>query len=100
MDFLIACRNPAQKTLWVSAQFPQRRRPITLSKGNQRRELRKMEDRQLYEQILGIGSPWVCRARGIEAGPRSRSSTRLVNHQLIQTWSCGECGQPCALYDH
>jgi transposase len=57
-----------------------------------------MQDRQLYEQILGLAAPW-CVARvelELEAG---RVHVHL-DHDLQATWTCAECGRECPLYDH
>jgi transposase len=57
-----------------------------------------MQDRQLYEQILGIGSPWyVARVDlNLEAG---EVRVQLAHHDDA-VWHCPECGQPCPLHDY
>src|SRR5436853_427470 len=50
--------------------------------------------------IKGIGSPWYVGRVELKLDQGQGAVHVYVNHQLIQTWSCGECGQPCALYDH
>lgn len=57
-----------------------------------------MQDRQLYEQILGIASPWyVARVDlNLEAG---EVRVQLAHHAGA-TWRCAQCGQECPLHDH
>ena len=57
-----------------------------------------MQDRQLYEQILGIGSPW--QVRQVELKPDERAVHVYLEHGENQLWPCPECGQECRLYDH
>jgi transposase len=56
-----------------------------------------MQDRQLYEQILGITPPWqVERVElKLEAG---EVHVHLSHRDAV--WHCPECGEACPLYDH
>jgi len=59
-----------------------------------------MQDCQLYEQILGIRSPWYVERVELNLDKVPAAIRVYVKHQPIQVWSCAECGQECALYDH
>ena len=57
-----------------------------------------MQDRQLYEQILGIESPWSVErvALKLEEG----EVHVYLGHTASTTWPCPECRRACSLYDH
>jgi transposase len=57
-----------------------------------------MQDRQLYEQILGITAPWF--VERVELNVEEGEVHVHLGHQSSATWSCPECGQECGLYDH
>lgn len=57
-----------------------------------------MQDRQLYEQILGIPAPWFVERVELD-GEEGVVSVYLAHHESA-TWSCAECGRPCPLHDH
>ena len=60
-----------------------------------------MQDRQLYEQILGIRSPWYVDRVELQLDTNGKGAVRVyLDHQYDQPWLCSECGQECALYDH
>jgi transposase len=59
-----------------------------------------MQDRQLYEQILGIGAPWYVERVELKLDKVPAAVRVYLNHQPLEMWSCAECGLPCALYDH
>jgi transposase len=59
-----------------------------------------MQDRQLYEQILGIGAPWYVERVELKLDKVPAAVRVYLNHQPLEAWSCAECGLPCALYDH
>jgi transposase len=57
-----------------------------------------MQDRQLYEQILGIGSPWS--VDRVELNLAEGEVHVYLKHAASTPWPCPECGRVCALYDH
>ena len=59
-----------------------------------------MQDRELYEQILGILSPW--RVERVELKlDKGKGAVRVyLEHRQDQMWPCPECGRECVLYDH
>ena len=59
-----------------------------------------MQDRQLYEYILGISSPWYVERVELKLDKSPGAVRVYLNHQPDATWSCAECGQSCVLYDH
>src|SRR5215831_13714939 len=60
----------------------------------------RMQDCQLYEQILGIRSPWYVERVELNLDKVPAAIRVYVKHQPIQVWPCAQCGQECALYDH
>lgn len=59
-----------------------------------------MQDRQLYEQILGIHSPWYVQRVELQLGEETGRVQVYLEHQPDQQWPCPECGKECAIYDH
>jgi len=57
-----------------------------------------MQDRQLYEQILGIGTPW--HVDRVELMLEEGEVHVHLAHASSVTWECPECGRGCGLYDH
>lgn len=57
-----------------------------------------MQDRQLYEQILGIVSPWV--VERVELQLEEGEVHVHLTHGSDTTWACAECGRECPLHDH
>jgi transposase len=57
-----------------------------------------MQDRQLYEQILGITTPWF--VDRVELKLKDGEVQVFLAHQETAQWSCPECGRPCPLHDH
>ena len=57
-----------------------------------------MQDKQLYQQILGIESPWVVSEVDLRLD-EGEIHVRL-SHKRKLKWPCPECGEPCSLYDH
>jgi transposase len=57
-----------------------------------------MQDRQLYEQILGIASPWY--VDRVELKLDQGEVRVYLAHRADAVWSCPECGRECPLYDH
>lgn len=57
-----------------------------------------MQDRQLYQQILGIGSPWFVSQVELDL---QRGEVRVyLEHKKTASWCCPECGEVCPLHDH
>ena len=59
-----------------------------------------MQDRELYEQILGIRSPWYVERVELKLENGKGAVRIYLEHQQDRLWPCSECGQECALYDH
>ncbi len=59
-----------------------------------------MQDRQLYEQILGIRSPWYVEHVELKMEKANGAVRVHLDHEQDRLWPCPECGQECALYDH
>ena len=57
-----------------------------------------MQDRQLYQQILGITSPWSV-AR-VELDLKQGIVGVFLEHASDAAWSCPECGLICPVHDH
>lgn len=57
-----------------------------------------MQDRKLYEQILGISSPWF--VDRVDLNLEEGEVHVYLNHDADARWSCPECGRDCPLYDH
>ena len=57
-----------------------------------------MQDRQLYEQILGIGEPW--HVARVELQLTQGEVHVYLEHRGGAVWRCAECGQEAPLYDH
>lgn len=57
-----------------------------------------MQDRQLYQQILGIASPW--QVDRVELALEEGEVRVFLEHDPQTTWCCPECGRECPLHDH
>jgi transposase len=57
-----------------------------------------MQDRQLYEQILGIASPWF--VERVELKLEAGQVDVHLAHRPDTTWTCPECGRACPVHDH
>lgn len=57
-----------------------------------------MQDRQWYEQILGIGSPWL--VSRVELDLKAGEVHVYLGHTETTSWCCPECGEACPLHDH
>jgi len=57
-----------------------------------------MRDRELYQQILGITSPW--KVADIRLSLADRHVVVVVIHEPGASLSCPTCGQVCSVYDH
>ena len=57
-----------------------------------------MQDRQVFEQILGIVSPWF--VAEVELALEQGEVRVSLEHRADATWCCPECGEACPLHDH
>jgi transposase len=57
-----------------------------------------MQDQQLYEQILGIQSPWF--VQRVELKLEDGEVHVHLAHREQARWRCAKCDRECALYDH
>lgn len=57
-----------------------------------------MQDRELYQQILGIKTPWSVSEVGLEFA-QGQVLIR-VEHAPGGRWPCPTCGELCAVHDH
>jgi transposase len=57
-----------------------------------------MQDRKLFEQILGITSPWS--VDRVELKLEAGEVHVYVTDDVKAEWCCPECGKPCPLHDH
>jgi transposase len=57
-----------------------------------------MQDRQLYEQILGIASPWF--VERVELQLKEGEVHVHLAHREDAKWTCAECDRVCPLHDH
>ena len=57
-----------------------------------------MEDKKLYEYLLGIKAPWS--VSQIELDVKSKKVNVWVEHQQGVKWLCPKCQKHLAVYDH
>jgi transposase len=57
-----------------------------------------MQDRQLYQQILGITSPWS--VERVELALKDGQVRVFLQHAADATWCCPECDRTCPVHDH
>jgi transposase len=57
-----------------------------------------MQDRQLYQQILGITAPWS--VKHVELDLKQGEVRVFLEHAADAQWSCPECDRTCSLHDH
>jgi transposase len=57
-----------------------------------------MQDRQLYQQILGITSPWS--VDRVELALKDGQVRVFLQHAADATWRCPECDRTCPVHDH
>lgn len=57
-----------------------------------------MRDTELYQQILGLASPWSV-AR-VDLNVKEQRVDVHAEHSKPKTWPCPECGKKCGLHDH
>jgi transposase len=57
-----------------------------------------MQDRQLFEQILGIPSPWF--VERVDLKLEQEEVHVHLEHQEQAVWRCPQCDRECPLYDH
>ena len=57
-----------------------------------------MNDRELYQRILGLVAPW--EVTDIQLSFADRSVTVVVGHAAGKPMACSVCGVLCGVYDH
>lgn len=57
-----------------------------------------MQDRQLYQQILGITSPWF--VESVDLRLEAEEVRVYLKHESDHSWPCPECGRTCPIHDH
>ena len=57
-----------------------------------------MRDRELYQRILGIESPW--RVSRVELSMEKQRVDIWAEHKASAAFSCPECGESAGLHDH
>ena len=57
-----------------------------------------MQDRDLYQRILGIESPWY--VESVELKLADGEIHVHLAHQKLRSWPCPECGADSKLHDH
>jgi transposase len=57
-----------------------------------------VQDRQLYQQILGIASPWF--VERVELRLEAEEVCVYLKHESNAAWPCPECGRECPIHDH
>lgn len=57
-----------------------------------------MRDTELYEQLLGLESPW-CVSR-VQLDPKTKRVDVWAEHSKRAKWECPECSRVCGLHDH
>ena len=57
-----------------------------------------MQDRQVFEQILGIATPWY--VSDVELALNDDEVRVSLEHRGDCQWHCPECNQACPLHDH
>lgn len=57
-----------------------------------------MDDKRLYQQILGLTDPWF--VQRVELDIKAQRVEVFVEHAAGVRWPCPRCGKPCPLYDH
>ena len=57
-----------------------------------------MQDIELYQQVLGLSSPW--KVSGVKLDPAAQSIVVDVAHAGGTRWRCPQCERELATYDH
>lgn len=57
-----------------------------------------MQDRELYQQILGVKTPW--RVAEVKLEFAQGQVLIRVEHAPGERWPCPSCGEPCTVHDH
>ena len=57
-----------------------------------------MQDRKLYESILGVAVPWS--VSRVELKVEQGEVHIYLGHDSGKDWACPECGKACRLHDH
>jgi len=60
--------------------------------------LTAMQDKELYEELLGIKAPWS--VSRIELDAKAERVDIWVEHSEGAAWNCPECGEGLKVYDH
>jgi transposase len=57
-----------------------------------------MQDKELYEQLLGLNGPW--KVESVDLRIEESKVTVTVSHDSFARFQCPECGQAGSVYDH
>lgn len=57
-----------------------------------------MQDKELYEKLLGLKEPWV--VTDVDLQVAESKVTITVGHAPLTQFACPECGTSCAVHDH
>jgi transposase len=57
-----------------------------------------MQDKELYQQILGIKAPWFVKDVKLEVA--SKTVKIILGHERGAKFTCSECGKESTVYDH
>ena len=57
-----------------------------------------MQDKELYEKLLGLKEPWV--VTDVDLQVIESKVTVAVGHAPLTQFPCPECGLPCTVHDH
>ena len=57
-----------------------------------------MDDKRLYQQILGLAEPWFVDRVSLELA--TQRVEVFVEHRADARWQCPQCGKVCPLHDH
>jgi transposase len=57
-----------------------------------------MQDRELYEKLLGLKAPWIVTDVNLQVA--ESKVTVAVGHAPMTEFACPECGVLCKVHDH
>lgn len=57
-----------------------------------------MQDKELYEKLLGLKTPWV--VNDVDLQLQESKVTVKLSHELQAQFPCPQCGTLCSIYDH